>query len=236
MEPKESKRIQKRHDRIPSDNYATPTEIAKWTVDRCLAISERYCGKSTRKLTMLEPGCGDTAPFSRYAASLGMSAFGVDSREVGRRPDVTVFDGTSFLDMPCESTAALYSRKYDVIATNPPFIYGIEFVIRALDILSPRGVIAFNMKLAFMASQGRYDFFEKRPPSEVHILSKRPSYAHGATDRGQEYGIYFWNGEEVAQKIRNKYGRIARVHWQKNAEWPKPNLPDGVGERVVVAK
>ncbi len=236
MKPNESKQIKKHHERIPSDNYATPLEIGKWTVDRCKDISEKYCGKPTGKLTMLEPGCGDTAPFSRYASSIGMNAFGVDARDVNKQPEVTVFTGTSFLDTPSDETAALYARKYDVIATNPPFVFGIEFIIRSLDILAPRGVAAFNMKLSFLSSQGRYTFFNERPPSEVHILSKRPSYAHGGTDRGQEYGIFMWNGTEVDKKIRTKLGRITRVYWHDNKQWPVPELPVMDGERTVVEK
>ncbi len=236
MEPKESKRIRTIHERIPSDHYITPLEIGKWTVDRCLKISEKYCGKPTGKLMMLEPGCGDEAPFSRYAASIGINAFGVDVRDVPRHNGVTVFPETSFLETPSDATAALYANQYDVIATNPPFIYGIEFIIRSLDILAPRGVAAFNMKLSFLSSQGRYDFFKNRPPSEVHVLAKRPSYAHGGTDRGQEYGVFFWNGVDVDKKIRARYGRITRMHWHDNKAWPVPELPGGNGDRVVIEK
>jgi len=238
MEPLESKRINVVHERIPSDNYKTPLEIAKWTVDRCMEISEKYCGKSATKLRMLEPGCGDAQPFSRYAASQGISSFGVDIREVdiNGAGNVTVLKGESFLDMPGEGTAILYSQKYDIIATNPPFIYGIEFVNRAMDLLSPRGVAAFLLKLSFMSSQSRLEFFEQRPPSEVHILSKRPSFAHGRTDRGQEYGIFVWNGEEVDKKIRAKRGRLTRVFWQRNKDWEIPLLADQDGDRVVVTK
>lgn len=224
------------HDRIPSDNYTTPPAIAKWTVDHCAAISERYCGKSTSKLLMLEPGCGDDAPFSRYAASVGMNSFGVDSRMVRKYGDVTILNGMSFLDLPNESNAKLFKQRFDVIATNPPFMYGIEFVLRSLDLLAPRGVAAFNMKISFMATQGRMKFFQERPPSEVHILSKRPSYAHrGRTDMA-EYCIFFWNGVEVDRKIRKKYGRITRVYWQENKKWPVPVLGQSPGSRAIVEK
>lgn len=228
--------MKKNHERIPSDNYATPPAIAKWTVDRCQQISEKYCGKPNAKLTMLEPGCGDNAPFCRYASSLGMNAFAVDSRPVPKRSSVTVFPETNFLDMPGEASAAIYGQRYDVIATNPPFIFGIEFIIRCLDILSPRGVAAFNMKLSFISTQGRYKFFDERPPSEIHVLSKRPSYAFNGRTDSAEYCVLFWNGTDVDKKIRSKRGRLSRVYWQDNKAWLTPAFAHDLGDRVVVEK
>lgn len=68
----------KRHERITADNYETPSEIAWWAVNHCMEISEKNCGKSPGRLLMLEPGCGDSAPFARSAAALGVNAFGID--------------------------------------------------------------------------------------------------------------------------------------------------------------
>lgn len=236
-EPRESKKTKVVHKRIPSDRYDTPFNIARWSVDHCLQLSEKYCGKPTSKLKMLEPGCGDNAPFSRYAASLGMEAHAVDSRKVAKRETVTVLDETNFLAMPSAETKLLYSGKYDVIATNPPFIYGIEFIQRSLDMLSERGVALFLMKMAFLGTQGRREFFDERPPAEIHVLSQRPSFAYGGkTDKGQEYCLLVWNGEAVDKKIRKKYGRISRMYWHDNKEWPTPLLPDGEGERIQVEK
>jgi hypothetical protein len=224
------------HERIPSDNYNTPPAIAKWTVDRCAKISEKYCGAPQNKLLMLEPGCGDNAPFSRYASSINMNAFGVDSRPVPQRSTVTIFSSTDFLELPGEVTAAIFGQKYDVIATNPPFIFGIEFILRCLDILSSRGIAAFNMKLSFLATQGRMSFFQERPPSEVHILSKRPSYAHGGKTDAAEYCVLFWNGVDIDKKIRAERGRLTRVYWQNNKRWPTPVLEHDLGSRVIVEK
>lgn len=236
-EPKESKRIRVVHKRQPSDNYATQFEIAKWTVDHCLELSQKYCGIATGKLQMLEPGCGDNAPFSRYAASVGMSAYGIDSRNVQTRDTVTVFPEMNFLDLPSEETRGLYARKYDIIATNPPFNIGCEFVNRSLDILSPRGVAAFLVKLSFLGSKNRSDdLFDSRPPFAVHVLIKRPSFAYGATDRGQEYCIALWAGSDLDKALRRNRGKVPRLYWERNGEWEVPVLPDGQGTRIQVEK
>ena len=235
-EPKESRKETVRHKRIPSDNYATPFSISKWAIDHVVKISEKHCGKPTRKLRMLEPGCGDNAPFSRYAASIGMEAHGVDYREVGRRETVAIIGDLDFLEMPSEKSKMLYANKYDVIATNPPFIYGIEFIQRSLDMLSPRGVAVFLVKMTFLGTQGRSDFFKERPPAEIHVLTQRPSFAYGGTDKGQEYCLLVWNGSDVDKKIRAKHGRVSRMFWQDNKNWETPVLPDGEGERIQVEK
>lgn len=237
-EPRESKSIEVRHERQPSDNYATPFEIAKWTIDHALdLLSKNRSKKNGKKLIMLEPGCGDNAPFSRYAASVGMNAYATDVRNVSTRSTVTVIPDFDFLNLPCEKSASFYSRKYDVIATNPPFIFGAEFIIRSLDILSPNGVAAFLTKLSFLSSKGRYEMlFSDRPPFEIHVLIKRPSFAYGATDRGQEYCILFWAGDELDKQLRRNRGKVARMYWQENKIWEVPVLPDGVGTRIEVEK
>lgn len=236
---KESKLIEKKHDRIPSDNYVTPFEIAWWTVEHCIYISDRYSGsKPNNELRMLEPGCGDYRPFMLSAITRGIKAYGIDARDVAPSPKALIISGKSFLDMPDENNAPIYAQKYDIIATNPPFIYAEEFIIRSLDLLAPRGVAAFLTKMSFLGTQGRRPFFDERPPSEVHILTKRPSFAHGGTDRGQEYAVLFWNGSEVDKKIRSKYGRISRLYWEENAAWYATAVGtiEGKGKRVVVNK
>lgn len=236
-EPRESRSINVVHHRQPSDNYATGFEIAKWTVDHCAELSDKHSDRNYGKLTMLEPGCGDNAPFSRYAATLGMNCYATDIRNVAQRETVVVMNNMDFLQLPCEENASLYSRQYDVIATNPPFNVGAEFIIRSLDILSPFGIAAFVVKLTFLGSMKRHELlFRDRPPIEIHELVNRPSFAYGATDRGQEYCILIWGGTELEKKLRRNRGRVPRFYWQINKEWPVPVLPDGKGTRIMVEK
>jgi hypothetical protein len=102
-----------------------------------------------------------------------------------------------------------------------------------LDLLKDTGVAAFNMKMSFLGTRGRYPFFRERTPSEIHILSKRPSYAHKGTDRGQEYCVLIWHGKIAAEKHIKKYGRVALTFWHDNKAWVKPVYGEGVGRKII---
>ncbi len=84
---------------------------------------------------------------------------------------------------------AMSWARPDSIVMNPPFKHALEFLEKALAEVGPNGEVAALLKLAFMASKGRKAFHDAHP-SDVFVLSKRPSFAHNATDKGQEYGWF----------------------------------------------
>ncbi len=64
------------------------------------------------------------------------------------------------------------------IVTNPPFKLAEQIVRHALS-FAPRRV-AILQQLSFLASAGRHALYSAFPPSEVLILSRRPSMPPGA--------------------------------------------------------
>jgi hypothetical protein len=68
-------------------------------------------------------------------------------------------------------------RRVDNIVTNPPYILAQEFVERAL--LLARRKVAMLLKLAFLESQGRYEFFNRTPLRTVYVFSKRLTMTRG---------------------------------------------------------
>lgn len=63
----------------------------------------------------------------------------------------------------------------DLIVMNPPFVSAFEFVERALSEVGAHGEVAVLLRLAFLASEKRRVFHQKRP-SDLFILPKRPSF------------------------------------------------------------
>lgn len=59
------------------------------------------------------------------------------------------------------------------IITNPPYKYAIEFVEKAIESVRDGAQVAMFLKLTFLESQSRRDFFEKFPPEYVYVFSKR---------------------------------------------------------------
>lgn len=62
----------------------------------------------------------------------------------------------------------------NVILTNPPYSSAMEAVLRAL--CENKRVAAFLLRLNWLGSSGRADF-HKEHPSDIYILSERPSFA-----------------------------------------------------------
>jgi hypothetical protein len=69
------------------------------------------------------------------------------------------------------------SMKISVV-TNPPFERTEELVRRLISMVDHR--LAILQKVSFLASQVRFKLFEEFPPSDVLILSRRPSMPPGA--------------------------------------------------------
>jgi len=80
-------------------------------------------------------------------------------------------------DYPCEIIDFLLADKKDCdgrdIIMNPPYKYSIEFLEKALEVLSPGGKVAMFLKITFLEGQKRRKLFDKYPPKKVCVFSKR---------------------------------------------------------------
>ena len=61
-------------------------------------------------------------------------------------------------------------KHYDTIITNPPYFCAKDFIIKSLDIADT--VIAL-LKLQFLESVDRYEFFNNTPLKKVYIICRR---------------------------------------------------------------
>lgn len=59
------------------------------------------------------------------------------------------------------------------IITNPPFKYALEFVDRALSLVSNGHKVAMFLRLQFLEGIERHEFFKMNPPKAVYVASKR---------------------------------------------------------------
>lgn len=67
-----------------------------------------------------------------------------------------------------------------IIITNPPFKLALEFLDKSLQ---EAKVVIYLLRLNFLGSGGRFDFFTKYPPNHAVVLSDRPSFTpDGKTD------------------------------------------------------
>jgi len=90
------------------------------------------------------------------------------------------------------------SKEYKTIITNPPYSIAQEIVEHCFEI-APDAEIIMLLRLAFLESKKRKEFWQKYPLSELYVLSERPSFTGKGTD-STAYAWMVWN--------KNKYQRI----------------------------
>lgn len=69
-----------------------------------------------------------------------------------------------------------WAIRGQTVLTNCPYSMAMQCVERALREVGPDGEVAFLLRLAWLASDGRVDF-HKAHPSDAYVLPKRPSFA-----------------------------------------------------------
>jgi hypothetical protein len=88
-------------------------------------------------------------------------------------------------------------EEADLIFTNPPFSLAQEFIEHSMS-LAP--TVIMLLRLNFLGSQKRYDFWQQFPPDGLFILSKRPSFTGKGTD-AIDYAWFVWSDKKELQGI-----------------------------------
>lgn len=88
--------------------------------------------------------------------------------------------------------------KYSTIITNPPYSLAQEFVEKSLKIADE---VIMLLRLAFLESKKRYEFWQQNPVNYLYILSQRPSFTGKGTD-ATAYAWFVWNKNTLKQKIK----------------------------------
>lgn len=167
-------------ERRELDAYYTPVRLARRAVETIPLMSGDL---------VLEPSAGEGAFLT--ALSEG-SVRGVRLAAMDINPDAPglQYPGLEYAvvgDFP--QTLIRKSQQPDWVVGNPPYGEAEEHIRRALRI-AKKGV-AFLLRLAFLESQKREEFWEAHPCRQVHVLTQRPSFTGGSTDTAA-YGWFIW--------------------------------------------
>lgn len=183
---------QRRRQRHAHDFYRTPPEITR----QFLAVWAR--GKSPA--TILEPAAGDGAmlePLREHWPQAELSAWDITPQH----PDVKPL--AFFLSA---------DTKHDLIITNPPYKHALEFAERGLEMLTPGGYLVLLLRLNFLASKRRAAFFRQHLPTDVYVLSRRPSFLQQTGENPREWATdfsdYGWFVWREGSKHRTFRGRV----------------------------
>jgi hypothetical protein len=154
--PNGNRKVQ--YDRADNDWYVEPS----WCVEQ-LANAIYFTGD-----VILDP-CAGAGTIPDVFAKRGNTVWAHDLVDRGY-PGCVIGD---FLTTRIEQPKG---RRLSIVL-NPPFNQAAEFARRAISIATGR--VALLQQLSFLASKARHELFTEFPPSDVLILSKRPSMPPG---------------------------------------------------------
>ena len=180
--------------RSPYDFYPTPESAVEAFIE---ADKKNWINKTT--YCVLEPSAGDgniVRVLKKHLDKIDIVANEIDSthtEELNKSGcSISVYE--DFLN------ERLFPQvDFDVIITNPPFSLAQEFITKSLEEYKPKRTIML-LRLNFLASQKRKEFWQKYPPSRIYVLSKRPSFTGKGTD-SQDYAWFVWDNRIYEQQI-----------------------------------
>lgn len=143
--------------------YPTPAWVTQGLLNK-----EKFCG------FVWEPACGK-GEMSDVISANGYHTYASD-----------ITSGSNFLT--CEPPNGV--GFFDII-TNPPFSKALEFAKRGLEVTNRK--VALLLRLAFLESQSRKEFFETAPLKTVYVMSKRVTmYPDGIITAGSGTMAMAW--------------------------------------------
>ena len=172
--------------RIEGDAYYTPDDVAAACVR---TIAPRLLAGNPPLI--IEPSAGGGA-FVRAVNAIGLDdTYAIDIN--GDAAGLGLATTYSVGDFAALDIVPPACRTW--VIGNPPYSHAQQHVERAISLAMPEGVegggVAFLLRLAMLEGKGRALFWQAYPPTEVHILTRRPSFTGGKTD-SCAYAFFVW--------------------------------------------
>ena len=143
------------YKRDANDYYATDPNALK------LFLNQLERDRVSLNKQIWEPACGE-GNLSNYLESRGYSVLCTD---IEKRGEHFLFD---FL-----SPAPAFLKWTGDILTNPPYKHAQEFIETALNRVSEGRKVVMLLRVQFLESRKRHDFFKQNPPKYVYVNSAR---------------------------------------------------------------
>lgn len=186
-----------------SDYYITPAEhisafLAEFLHD--LVVNSDPVMESGEVIKVLDPCAGGDAKHDMAYPSVlrnyGDNAFKVTTMDI--RPDSRATVKGDYLATPI-------NFKPDWIITNPPFSHAQQIIEKALREVKFGGYVIMLLRLNFLGTQGRKEFFRQHMPARIYVHSSRMCFfPEGVTNlkTGRlefptdsiEYAHFVWQG------------------------------------------
>lgn len=133
------------------------------------------------------------APYVEGLVKAGVPRARIQSCDIREDADA-IHRGYDFVANGAQQQFFKYDGRPRLITSNPPFNFAQEFVDQALEAVDDMGYVAFLLRLNFLGSQKRKDWWllPHHRPYGIFIHSKRPSFREDGKTDSIEYAHYLW--------------------------------------------
>lgn len=166
-----------------ADYYRTPiTDIEKFLseLDKVITIDMDKC--------TLDPSAGGDSsnPMSYPTAIHNYYAVPIQNiKTIDIRED-------SLANIKADYLSCDIGYNPHVIITNPPFNKALEFITKALNDVEENGYVIMLLRLNFLETKARKEFFDKYMPEYIFVHHKRMSFIEGGGTDSVAYAHYVW--------------------------------------------
>jgi len=167
-------------ERQSEDFYSTNPKAVKVLIDKLKELNIEI------PETIIEPsvGMGHIAKvFEKYGHKI--EAYDI----LDRGYPATIQDFLQLKELKCK-TAKMFVQ-------NPPYGLGIEFIEKSLNFCSNNEYVCALLKIQFLESQSRYEFFKENPPKYVSVFVRRTYCLKDGKDKDKPsaamcYAWFIW--------------------------------------------
>jgi predicted RNA methylase len=173
--------------REASDYYKTPVDEVKRFLTEARKDFDML--RDLSKLSILDPCAGGDvmASMSYPEALYSLGAKTIETVDI--RED-------SKADIKADYLNTRFTRRFDLILTNPPFALAQQVIEKVLlDDAKPGGLVIMLLRLNYFGSSVRFNFWQRFMPVRVYVHHKRISFTGGTTD-SIEYMHAVWKAGE----------------------------------------
>ena len=216
--------------RIANDAYMTPPALA---LAICKYLSEAAPAPEALKRLQKEGMSGTeflalpfpVVPRLILEPSCGSGNFIAAARQVWPEARIAGYD---LRDVPQIAGSVLrrvdflqtFAGGWDLIIGNPPYSFAAEHVEHARKLLAPEGRLVFLLRINFLGSTKRVEWFKAHQPVSVTPIAPRPSFIDGRND-ATEYAIFEWDApDSFTSRIRAHNRPTIDARGRASDLWP----------------
>lgn len=98
----------------------------------------------------------------------------------------------SIADIKTDFLTYKLEKKPSIIITNPPFNLAIEIINKAIQDVEDGGYVIMLLRLNFLETKARKEFFDKYMPQYIFVHHQRMSFIKGKGTDSVAYAHYVW--------------------------------------------